>query len=153
MQTMLNITGRVKFTITMDPTSLLFDDRKIKWEDFLNMIDHHIDFLNEEDETDTPPFKKKRRKYKREDMLTESFVIPVKPFIENAEPLEDATIVVFERQDGDHYELSLTEAKQGVFAFSYKGRALTEDGPLHFYYGNGSNKDHPVRGIQKIVIK
>lgn len=150
---MLNITGQVKFTITMDPTSFLFDDRKIKWEDFLHMIDNNIDFLAEEKDDDTPPFKKKRRKYRREDLLTESFVIPTKPFIENAEPLEDASKVIFELREGDQYELPLSEAKQGVFRFSNKGKALIEDGPLYFYYGDGSNRDHPVKGIQKIVIK
>jgi hypothetical protein len=40
-----------------------------------------------------------------------------------------------------------------IFSFSKNGRPLKETGPVHVYYGNGSNQDAPLTSVHKIIVK
>ncbi|TCP30507.1 hypothetical protein EV207_10536 [Scopulibacillus darangshiensis] len=158
MHQILSLSGQVKYTITLDPSVWIFDDRKMEIGDYFSKAENPT---NEEDYTNQtelgkqmakPPIKQSVKKYRKNQWLTDSFVIPAKPFIENAEPLESAGKIIFELKNDERYELPLEDAKEGVFAFSSNGKALKEDGPIHFYYGDGSNRSHPVKGIIEIIV-
>lgn len=165
MHTILPLTGKVKFSITLDPTSWIFDDRKIEIQDFFEKAKNGSGDVMEEEakayeneikalsaKLGKPAVGKHIRRYQKTQWLTDSFVIPARPFIDNAQPLEDATTVIFQQKGGEHYSVPLEDVNKGVFAFSKNGKAIIDDGPLHFYYGDGSNAGNPIKGIEKIVI-
>ncbi|WP_077614448.1 hypothetical protein [Caenibacillus caldisaponilyticus] len=155
MLEIIPIVGRVKFPITLDPSSWIFDDRKIALEDFL-ADDFDLDRFLEEQKDERagaamPRLAKSRRRYNKEEWLTRSFVIPVKPFIENAEPLEGAAAVIFETADGKRTSLPLETVMKGAFQFSRDGKILKEDGPL--VYLDKQAPDKPVTHITRIHVE
>ncbi|HEX7066216.1 MAG TPA: peptidyl-prolyl cis-trans isomerase [Bacillales bacterium] len=133
------LTGNLDYTITLDPSAWLFDDRKFD----LNQ------YFKEPHDLDNPP-----RKYKKRELLKEdyTFGVPLKPFLENASPKPEAEKLVIETKNGEH-EMSIKEAKNAVLGFSKNGKFLNEDGPAHLYYGNGSNQDNPITDITKIIVR
>ncbi|WKB34953.1 peptidyl-prolyl cis-trans isomerase [Terrilactibacillus sp. S3-3] len=128
MHTILPLTGKVKFSITLDPSSWIFDDRKIEWNDFLEEAKNGSGDIME-DETKVyereikalskklgkPADGKHIRRYSKQQWLTDSFVIPARPFIDNAEPLEEAATVIFHQKNGERYSLPLEDVRKGVF--------------------------------------
>jgi len=148
------ILGKVKFPITLDPSSWIFDDRKIAYQDFYDKAFDLDDFLEaQKDEragAAIPRLAKQKRKYKKEEWLTESFVIPFKIFLENAEVLPDAKEILFERVNGEQVAIPLNEAAKSVLQFSSEGRLLSEDGPLIYLSHDPSQP--PVTQITKITV-
>lgn len=139
MPDIIPLTGNLGYTITLDPSSWLFDDRKVDL----------ITYFNEpHDEKTTTP------KIKKRDLLKNDYTlgIPFKPFLENAEPLPEASTVIIETRN-EEYNIPLEEARAGILAFSKEGKFLNEDGPAHFYYGDGSNKNEPITDIVKFTVR
>ncbi|GGH74328.1 hypothetical protein JOD43_000251 [Pullulanibacillus pueri] len=157
MPEIVTITGLVSFPLTLDPSSWIFDDRKIDIDDFFSNDFDLDEFLEaQKDEragAAIPRLAKGQRKYKKQEWLTRSFAIPVKIFIENSEPKNEATQVTFSLQNGEKAIVSLEDAKSGVFAFSINGRIIEEDGPLHFYFQDPSMKDKAIKGITSIIVE
>ncbi|WP_347550522.1 hypothetical protein ABFG93_02990 [Pseudalkalibacillus hwajinpoensis] len=163
METIIPIKGKVNYSITLDASVWIFDDRKIELEEFLKFDD-----LAEQNENDyirtqaerwdrertgiKPPINKSIKRFEKERVLKESYVIPLKPFLTNACPLENGLKVQLETSNGDHYLITLEEAKNGFLRFSKDGKPLREDGPTHFYYGDGSNASTPYTDISAITI-
>lgn len=157
MPDIILLTGKVNYTITLDPTSWIFDDRKV---DLSTYFDNPVS--DEEDEKEEewlvrknslrPPVKKRKRKFSREELLSGSFGVPLKPFLENAEVQEDAATISIETTEGKTYEIALDAAKKAILGFSKNGKFLS-DGPAHFYFGDGSNRQHPITGVKKIVVQ
>lgn len=85
-------------------------------------------------------------------MLTGTFGILFKPFIENAEPYESAETVIFETDKGD-FSFPLEDSKELVLKFSQEGKPLREDGPVHVLLPDGSNLDNPITNITAIRIE
>ncbi|MFP3490850.1 peptidyl-prolyl cis-trans isomerase, partial [Staphylococcus sp. SIMBA_130] len=75
------------------------------------------------------------KRFEKERVLTGSFVIPLKPFLSNAEPAGEK--VQLESSDGNQHVLTMEEAMNGFLRFSKDGKPLREDGPTHFYFGDG----------------
>ncbi len=157
MTDIVQIAGKVKFPIVLDPSSWIFDNRKIEWQDYLQekvTIDDVIE--NRKDEragAAMPRMIEVKVKYDKATWLTDSFVIPVEPFLKNAEPLEEATHVRFENRSGEqHPLLPIDVFKAGVFGFSKNGKILQEDGPLQFC-NLEDYKEAPITGITKIIIE
>ncbi|MGC4375501.1 peptidyl-prolyl cis-trans isomerase [Fictibacillus sp. Mic-4] len=167
MSSILMIKGNVKYTITLDPGLWIFDDRKIDMdtvflngrklddsdEKYLKDVSSHWDReikegarLPENNENKQP------KTYLKETLLTGSFGIPFAPFLKNAEPLAGAKYVVLETE-GSSIEVPLDEAMEAILAFSKEGKPLKEDGPVHFYYGDGRNKDNPIKNIKGFIVK
>lgn len=85
-------------------------------------------------------------------MLTGTFGILFKPFIENAEPFDTAETVVFETASGD-FSFPLEESKKLVLKFSQEGKPLREDGPIHILLPDGSNLENPITNISAIRVE
>ena len=159
------LTVNVRFSITLDPSVWIFDDRKIQFEEAFTK-----DRKEEKDETEDlkntarlwdqefvyptkmkPPVNRTLTKEEREKALIHSFVMPMIDFYNHAEVNEDAKDVTLVTNHGD-VKISLEQLKNAYLLFSIKGKPVKEDGPVHLYFGDGSNKDNPIKGIKKIII-
>lgn len=165
LNSIVTISGSVKYKITLDPGVWIFDDRKVdlttyfirkpkendEIEAYTKSVSKHWDREISEGAV-YPPTLKTERRFEREKVLTGSFGIPLEPFLKNAEPLDHTTKVHFITTTGK-ITLSLNEAKRALLGFSNRGKPLTENGPVHLYYGNGSNADKPITSIREIILE
>jgi hypothetical protein len=156
------ITGNVTYPITLDPTVWIFDDRKIEFE-------HAFQYSTETKEEDElekaserfnrevyqqsakPPVNRSIKKFEREKILQSTYVMPLGDFIDNAEVKPGAENATLATEKGE-VVISLEELKESYFLFARDGKPLTEDGPVHLYFQDGSNKENPIKNITKIII-
>ncbi|WP_249869903.1 hypothetical protein [Oceanobacillus saliphilus] len=159
------ITGKVSYSITLDPTVWIFDDRKILLEEAFSVQvseteeNNELEKLSErfnrevlETKMNRPPVNRSISKLEGEKILKNSYVMPLQDFISNAEikpEAQDATLVT---GDDEGVTITLDELKNGYFLFAQNGKPLKEDGPVHYFYKDGSNKNNPITNIKKIVI-
>ena len=165
MKGIIPIKGKVDFQITLDPGVWIFDDRKLEIE---SLFDH---LRSGEDEREQytrsisshwdreimegavyPPTLKSEKKFEKQKILHGSFAIPLKPFLKNAGVHPDAESLVIEQESGT-VELPLETAEEAYLAFSENGKPLLEDGPVHIYLGDGSNRDHPIKHVRQFILK
>lgn len=150
------INGQVNFQIVLDPSSWIFDHRKIEWEDYITQAVRVEDVLESKREERAgaamPRMIDTGVKYEKERWLTDSFVIPVSPFIKNAEPKSEATTVRLIKETGEETSIPLSVFEKGVFGFSQNGKILQKDGPLHFY-DLENYKKQPITGISEISVE
>ena len=163
METILPIKGKVNYSITLDASVWIFDDRKIELEEFLK-----FDGSSEKNENDyirtqaerfereltgiKPPVNKSIKRFEKERILKGSFVIPLKPFLSNADPTNDSEKVQLDFKDGSKQSMTMDEAMNGFLRFSQDGKPLREDGPTHFYFGDGSNASDPFKNVTGITV-
>ncbi|MGJ9458561.1 hypothetical protein [Oceanobacillus sp. CF4.6] len=159
------ITGKVSYSITLDPTVWIFDDRKILLNDAFSKKVEEIEEMDDlekvserfnrevlETKMNRPPVNKSISKIEGEEILKNSYVMPLHDFITNAEIKSDAKNATFITDGEEDVTVTLSELEDGYFLFSLNGKPLREDGPVHYFYRDGSNKDNPVKNIKKIVI-
>ncbi|WP_280769122.1 peptidyl-prolyl cis-trans isomerase [Salipaludibacillus daqingensis] len=158
----ISIKGLVKHTITLDPGAWLFDER---------IVDLNTYFLEEKEKGYDPTLEQMGRawdnqrqvkakvqkndneiKVSKKDLTEKSLGISFEPFLTNATPLPEAKTVRFIRSGEEDFECSLEEANKAIIGFSYKGKALKDTGPIHFYYADGSNQHHPITHIHSIIV-
>lgn len=165
MNTIMPIKGRVKYPITLDAGVWIFDDRRIdlntyfsenkKEEDVVDseftVASKHWDRVIKEGAV-SPPTLKSERQFEKVKILTGSFGIALKPFLENAEPEQEAQELVIETTAGEH-SVPLAEGKNLILAFSKDGKPLREDGPVHVLFPDGSNKENPIKNVQGFLVK
>ena len=165
MENIVSVNGKVKFSITLDPSVWIFDERKL---DLTTFFDKKIEKVNELEEytksiskhwdreiiegAAIPPIVKNEKKYAKELLLTGTFGIRFEPFLKNAEPLEEANTVVIESID-NQYSLPIEEAKELILCFSNMGKPLTENGPIHVYFSDGSNRHNPIKNVRNFCIR
>lgn len=158
------IIGNVTYSITLDPTVWIFDDRKIEFDKAFETIpDERI----EEDELEKaanrwnravyephskPPVNRSISKLEGEKILKGTFVMPIEDFITHCEIKSDATAASLIIADGEEVKISLEELKNSYLLFAVDGKPLLEDGPVHFYHKDGSNRDNPIKFVQKIKV-
>lgn len=159
----VQIKGKVTFSITLDPTVWIFDDRKILLEEAFTENKNQTEEDNELEKASqrwsravnqqkiNPPVNKSISRLEGEKILTNSYVMPIIEFLENAEIKSDAKDATLVTTEGEK-EISLAELRDCYLLFALKGKPLTEDGPVHLFYKDGSNKEAPIKGINKIVI-
>lgn len=165
MEKIIALTGKVKYSITLDPSVWIFDDRKVDLTTYFSTSSDHTDELEEYTKSISkhwdreiiegavyPPTLKTEKKYEKGKVLTGSFGIPFQPFLENAEPEDNATTLIIKTLVSEH-ELSLDFAKELILGFSEVGKPLSEDGPVHVYFGDGSNQKHPIKNVRGFFIK
>ncbi len=165
METIVPIKGNVTFPITLDAGVWIFDDRKVDLTTYFSRTTEAIDELEEytkavsrhwsreiQEGATYPPTLKTEKKYEKERILTGTFGIPFAPFLKNAEPHADATTVVIETDNGE-YALPITEARDLILGFSLNGKPLKENGPVHAYNGDGSNKREPITSVKAFRIE
>ncbi|MEH7013948.1 peptidyl-prolyl cis-trans isomerase [Neobacillus niacini] len=165
MENIIVLSGKVNYSITLDPTVWIFDDRKIDLTTYFSTTSAHPNELEEYTKSVSkhwdreimegavyPPTLKTEKKYEKEKVLTGSFGIPFQPFLKNAEPVENAAALVIKTATSEH-EVSLDKAKDLILGFSEVGKPLSEDGPVHVYFGDGSNQQHPIKNVREFIIK
>lgn len=165
METILIISGKVKYTITLEPSVWIFDDRRIdlttyfltrnmnedSLEDYTKAVSKHWDREIMEGAI-YPPTLKTEKKFEKEKVLTGTFGIPFKPFLANSEPADDAHTLVIHSTDGE-YEVPFESAFDLILAFSDTGKPLIADGPVHVYFGDGSNQQNPIKNVRGFTVK
>ncbi|GGB44840.1 hypothetical protein F3157_06865 [Virgibacillus dakarensis] len=157
------ITGNVNYPITLDPTVWIFDDRKILLEEAFSK---RAETTVKEDEVEKaskrwdravfqsskPPVNPNISRKEGEKILTNSYVMPIRDFIDNAEwdaNAEKAVLVT----SSDEITISLDLLRKCLLLFAIDGKIIKEDGPVYIFYPDGSNMDNPIKGLQKIIIK
>lgn|SRR5690625_1801729 len=148
----VQIKGKVKFAITLDPTVWIFDKRKIVFEDLFDpekQKQRELDKNNSEESFNAknPPVKRERS----EVLLNNSYAMPIENFLANAEIESDATYAVIQTTFGDE-KITLEQLQDCYLLFSYKGKPLIDDGPVHLYFKDGSNKNDPIKGVKQIIL-
>jgi hypothetical protein len=159
------INGEVNYTITLDPTVWIFDDRKVDLDTYFEETNVEHDELEEytkniskhwsreiQEGATYPPTLKTEKKYLKEKILTGTFAIPFLPFLENAEPKEGASKLIINTEN-DSFSFELETASQLLLGFSNKGKPLTEDGPVYIYFKDGSNKQNPIKRVTSFTIE
>lgn len=165
MENIIVIKGNVKFSITLDPSVWILDDRKIDLNTYFDR-DHKdtSDQLTEykkaiskqwdreiSEGAALPKTQISERQLIKEKLIHGTFGIPLKPFLNNAEPENFAKSVIFETKDQE-IEIPLSDACEFILAFSNKGKPLLEDGPIHVYFGDGSNKHSPIKNVTGLRV-
>ncbi|MBT2678428.1 peptidyl-prolyl cis-trans isomerase [Bacillus sp. ISL-35] len=166
METIIPIKGKVKYKITLDSGVWIFDDRKVDLTTYFINEKESEDLLEEYTKSVSkhwdreimegavyPPTLKTEVKFQKEKVLTGTFGIPFKPFLDNAEPEQEAKNVVIEYGENNQAVIPLEEAADIILGFSKDGKPLREDGPLHIYYKDGSNKDHPIKNVTGFTVE
>ncbi|OIK09633.1 hypothetical protein BIV60_23445 [Bacillus sp. MUM 116] len=169
MENIILITGNCKYTITLDPSVWIFDDRRVdlttyfsdkkevkdQLEEYTKAVSKHWDREIMEGAIFPPTLKTEKKfekKLEKIKMLTSTFGISFKPFLENSQPNPDAKIVIAETSEGE-IEIPLEKAYELILKFSQDGKQLSEDGPIHLFYGDGSNQQNPFKNVKKFIVK
>lgn len=165
MENIIIISGKVKYTITLDPGVWIFDDRRIDLTTFFsaklvnsNSLEEYTKAVSKHWDREImegaiyPPTLKSEKKFEKEKVLTGTFGIPLRPFLLNSEPASDANTFIIHCTDGE-YEFPLETAYDLIMGFSNKGKPLTLDGPIHVYLGDGSNQQSPIKNVKSFSIK
>ncbi|MBP3952170.1 peptidyl-prolyl cis-trans isomerase [Bacillus suaedae] len=160
------IEGTVKKPLTIDPTVWIFDERKVDLETYFEeeRITEDAEELytkaisaqwdKEILEGSSPPSPQSngnKIKYNKQELTNGSFAMPLRPFLNNCEPLEGvskAEIIT----TTESIMIDYSVAVEALVGFSAKGKPLREDGPVHLYFGDGSNKETPIRNIKKVIL-
>ncbi|MFC2950236.1 hypothetical protein [Virgibacillus sediminis] len=156
------IKGNVSYSITLDPTVWIFDDRKVLLEEAFS--GHTKVAEKDEDEAASerfnrevyqhqikPPVNKSISRMEGKEILANSYVMPIEDFLQHAEINPGAVDATLVTKDGEH-RLSLDELQNSYFLFAVDGKPLKEDGPVHVYYGDGSNQKDPIKNVFEIII-
>lgn len=132
----LQIQGNVKFQITLDPSAWIFDDRKVTLEDALNNDGDGEEILFSDDTewtrqinegTTKPPTLKSEKKYKKKELLENTFIMNLSPFLEYAEPeLGEDSMITFTHDDGASV-FPYNERAKYFAQFSKEGKRLYDD--------------------------
>ncbi len=164
MDSILLIKGNVKYTITLDPGVWIFDDRRVdlttyfnterkikeNLEEYTKSISKHWDREIREGAI-YPPTKKSEKTFLKEQILTGTFGIPLRDFLTNSSPAEDAKFLTVVSEE-DEITLPIEKAYDSILGFSLEGKPLREDGPVHFYFGDASNQHNPIKRVKGFIV-
>ncbi|CAH2716477.1 hypothetical protein BACCIP111895_03664 [Neobacillus rhizosphaerae] len=165
MENIMIISGKVKYSITLDPGVWIFDDRRIDLTTYFSMKKENSDSLEEYTKAVSkhwdreimegaiyPPTLKTEKKFEKEKVLTGTFGIPLKPFLLNSEPTNDAQTLVIHSSNGE-FEFPLEQAFDLIMGYSNNGKPLSIDGPVHIYLNDGSNQENPIKNVKGFTVK
>ncbi len=146
----IQIKGNVKYPITLDPSVWIFDDRKIKLEEAFNDTPpSNEEKIESNSKLNKPPVNNSIKRYNKKELLEDSYLMPIKEFVENAEIRDDVTRVeVITIQDT--VTISKEQLLDSLLQFSIDGKQIKDQGPAYMYFGDGSNQDNPIKGIKEI---
>jgi len=161
----IQLTGNVQHPITLDPTVWIFDDRKVSFEEAFTSASEQEN--NEEDDIRkasqiwdrevyqqklNPPINKSISTFEKKQILDGTFVMPIHHFLGNAQLHDNASGVTLETINGNH-SISVNQLQNAQLLFAVDGKPIQEEGPVHIYFGDGSNQEEPIKGIKKIVVE
>ncbi|MDV2685285.1 peptidyl-prolyl cis-trans isomerase [Alkalihalophilus lindianensis] len=162
------IEGKVDHPLTIDPSVWIFDERKV---DLTTYFSEERTFEDQDEaytkaiseqwdkeiiEGSTPPrpdSNDNKINYNKKELTTGSFGMPLAPFIKNVKPKEEVSEVIIEQLNGEELTITYEEAVEMIVGFSQEGRPLKETGPIHLYFGDGSNQASPITHVKKLTLK
>ena len=166
MSDIIRLTGKVQYPITLDPSVWIFDDRKIELEKCFGLenekeedLEGYAKSISKRWEKERahganfPPVNRSLRRHEKDKILQGTFVMPFQPFIEHACPEDGTDTVEVCLKDGTSEEMEFSKIKNAFLCFSKNGKPLREDGPVHLYFKDGSNRDNPIRNIVEFRFK
>ena len=159
---MIQIKGAVKFPITLDSTTWIFDDRKVTIEDLEKGVFEGEKPIKFEDNREwnrailegqtNPPTLNSEIEYKKRAVLTGSFAINMTPFFKNAEPHDSATTIRLSN-DSDHIDIPFTMLPYLFFQFAKDGKRLYEDnGVDSFIYTPDEGYQYQFQHVTHIEV-
>lgn len=159
----VQLKGKVNYPITLDPTVWIFDDRKIVLEEVFNNDDNknensdeyikkRAEMFEQTYNSIKPPVNRSINRFEREKILVNSFVMPIKDFINHAEIKNEAKRVILKRNNDDVI-ITIDQLKECYLIFALKGKPIKEEGPVQLLFGDGSNKLDPIKNITQIIIE
>lgn len=159
---MIQIKGAVKFPITLDSTTWIFDDRKVTIEDLEKGVFEGEKPIKFEDNREwnrailegqtNPPTLNSEIEYKKRAVLTGSFAINMTPFFKNAEPHDNATMIRLSN-DADHIDIPFTMLPYLFFQFAKDGKRLYEDnGVDSFIYTPDEGYQYQFQHVTHIEV-
>lgn len=158
----VRIIGNVSFRLTLDPGVWIFDDRRVHMDHvFTNSKEAQViseaekmaRAWNRQRTGKKPQSNQNIVHIDRKDLTEHSLGIPLRPFLQNAVPSDQAETLVIRQENGQEKRVPLAEAMNAILAFSDKGKPLKETGPVHFYYGDGSNRNHPIQNVTELIVE
>lgn len=165
MENIIDIKGNVQFRITLDPSVWIFDDRKIDLDTYFDQPLEEVNELNAytyaiskhwdreiKEGATIPPTSITEKKFEKEKMLNGTFGMKFEPFFQNAGPNEDAKLLIIETID-DEISFPIDKANEFLLGFSYKGKPLKKDGPVHIYFRDGSNRNNPIKNVKGLRVE
>lgn len=152
--------GAVLYSITLDPSVWIFDERKIDLHTYhgeeLPQISGAHDYLQgtgsqwdkELREGATPPQERKSMIEQRK-ALDGDYAMPLKYFIDNAQPAPNVTHMRILRENAEAVTLPLADAYRALLQFAKDGKPIREGGPALFFLPETWRDKAP--GIDRIV--
>ncbi|MBO8171298.1 MAG: peptidyl-prolyl cis-trans isomerase [Bacillaceae bacterium] len=165
MAEVITITGNVKFPITLDPSVWIFDDRKLKMPDALENRNETqpdlpqappssvpLQWERELQDRNIPSLKSEKLFVEKKD-ISGDYGMKLGPFLGNAQPSEEAKEVICHLQQGEPVSIPLEQAKDAILLFALDGQPIRgEEGPVHLFLADGTNRDNPIKGIYKFEV-
>ncbi|EGQ2861715.1 TPA: hypothetical protein RJJ59_002409 [Staphylococcus pseudintermedius] len=159
---MIQIKGNVKFPITLDSTTWIFDDRKISLEDLEKGIFEGQKPIEFEDNREwnrailegqtNPPTLNSEIDYKKRAVLQGSFAINMTPFFKNAEPYENVTTIRLSNDEA-HIDVPFDLLPYLFFQFAKDGKRLYhDDGVDSFVYTLEDGYDYVFEHVTHIEV-
>ncbi|MCS4486726.1 hypothetical protein [Staphylococcus americanisciuri] len=159
---MIQIKGAVKFPITLDSTTWIFDDRKISIDDLEKGVFEGEKPIKFEDNHEwnrailegqtNPPTLNSEIAYKKRAVLNGSFVINMMPFFKNAEPHDEATTIRLSN-DSAHIDVPFSLLPYLFFQFAKDGKRLYEDsGVDSFIYTSDEGYQYQFQHVTHIEV-
>ncbi|AOV08385.1 hypothetical protein [Sporosarcina ureilytica] len=165
MKTVIQITGNVLHSITLDPGIWIFDDRRIDLDSFFTKDYIEKDELEEYkraigkhwsreimEGATFPPTLETERQFEESKDITGTYGIYLHHFLKNAEPNEAATTITFKTETNKDFSFPIQMVDDFILKYSIDGKPIREDGPVHVLLKDGSNKDEPIKNVIEVNI-
>lgn len=133
----IQILGKVRYQITLDPSAWIFDDRKEDLEKVLAAKPDDVEIKFEDSKewnrqiiegSTKPPTLKTEKKFKNKDLLEGTFIICLEPFLEYTEPERgEEAMITFTHDEGASI-LQYRDRSKIYAQFSLEGKRLYDDG-------------------------
>src|SRR5699024_8559161 len=161
----IQLKGQVEFPIKLDPPVGIFEVRKVLLEDVfkervekteVNQAKKQEELLNKKTNSKKiikNPVNKSLNREEREKALKQSFVMPIKDFLDTAKIDATATAARLLIPGDDDCVITIDQLYNASLLFAIDGKPIRENGPVHLFFGDGSNQDSPIKGIKQIVIE
>ncbi|UFJ42970.1 hypothetical protein LOK74_10945 [Brevibacillus humidisoli] len=166
MSDVIVIRGAVAYTITLDPSVWIFDERKIDLRSY--------DFTKESSQNEQEryaseagaqwdkelqegaplPSHQQRSLAAERKVLEGDYGINLAPFLDHAEPLPGATTVVIHREGKQPVTLPLQEARRAILQFAKGGKPIRDNGPVLMYLPEQvKNGEEPLDAITSFEVR
>lgn len=165
MSDVIVIKGAVQFSITLDPTVWIFDERKINLDTYVEMDTNtggkdsaYIQGTGsqwDKELREGAPLPTEQRSLADEKKVLDggNYGMKLGPFLDNASPLQDAKHVVFIYGEGQTITVPLEEAKEAILQFAKDGKPIGAEGPALLYLPrHWREKLEPIKGLTMIEV-